>query len=128
MLVLIGTLVTAVSSFYFGSKAPSAAAVPAADGTRAAAPIVRSITPPAALTRGSNETQIEIAGDNLNNIMEARASFDANQVLASDVVSNANVVRCKFKIEASMPAGQWDIVVADVVGRQAKLPAALTVT
>ncbi len=122
LLVLIGTLVTAVSSFYFGAKAGAGSSPVAVQP----APAIRSITPNT-LARGG-PMPFEIAGDNLLAVTDVKIVSGATQVLATGVTSNANVVHCQLTVAAAMPAGPWDVIVSDRAGNQGKLAGGLTVT
>lgn len=124
LLVMIGTLVTAVASFYFGSRV-AAASPPLAESARAA-PSLRSASPnPLAI---SDSARLEIAGDNLDLIKEAKLVLGSEQIIATNVTKNASIVKCDLKLDASLSKGPWDVVVVDGTGKQAKLPAALTLS
>ncbi len=121
LLVLIGTLVTAVASFYFGSRASASAA--GADAPRAA-PEIRGIDPQR-VTAGAT-SPLEIRGDRLDLVKEVKIVFGSNQVVASDVVSNASTVRCQLELPLDA-VGTWDVIVTDGIGRTSRLPSALTI-
>ena len=124
LLVMIGTLVTSVASFYFGSKVASSGQV--TDGTRSP-PSIRSVSPKTH-SRDGALFLFEITGDNLDLVKEAKIVQGGKQVVTSDVTSNASLVRCQLKLTPDLPEGTWDVIVTDGTGRQAKLPAVLTVT
>lgn len=124
LLVLLGTLVTAVSSFYFGSKA--AAAAPPQD-TPGSAPSLRSISP-STMARGAGPLSFMITGDNLDLVKEIKLAQGSNQILATNVTSNASVAKGELTVPAGAPTGAWEVIVADGRGRQARLPAAFTIT
>jgi hypothetical protein len=127
VLVLIGTLVTAVASFYFASRATSSD-VPAS-GVSRSAPEIRGVAP-ASQTREAAGTTFDLVinGDRLDLVKEVKVVSGANQILANDVVSNASTVRCKLQLGPDVPTGAWDVIVTDGIGRTATLPAALTIT
>ena len=122
LLVMIGTLVTSVASFYFGSRV-AAASTPLAESAKSA-PSLRSASPNPLPV--SESAHLEIAGDNLDLIKEAKLVLGSKQIIASNVTSNASIVKCDLKLDASLSKGPWDVVVVDGAGKQAKLPAALT--
>jgi len=128
VLVLIGTLVTAVASFYFASRLTTADGAPAA-GVPRSAPEIRGITPQSQ-TRGAAGATFEFAidGDSLDLVKEAKIVSGSNQIVATDVISNASTVRCKLELGPNVPTGTWDVIVTDGVGRTAALRAALTIT
>jgi hypothetical protein len=128
VLVLIGTLVTAVASFYFASRVTTADGAPAG-GVPRSAPEIRGITPQSQ-TRGAAGAKFEFAidGDRLDLVKEAKIVSGSNQIVATDVVSNASTVRCTLELSPDVPTGTWDVIVTDGVGRTATLRAALTIT
>lgn len=124
VLVLIGTLVTAVASFYFGSKTAAPATQPDTSGSP---PSLRSISP-STMTRGSGPVAFTITGDNLDLVKEIKVAQGSNQIVASNVTSNASVAKGELTLPANTPTGAWEVIVADGRGRQAKLAAAFTIT
>jgi hypothetical protein len=121
VLVLIGTLVTAVASFYFASRVTTADGAPAA-GVPRSGPEIRGITPQSQ-TRGAAGATFEFAidGDRLDLVKEAKIASGSNQIVATDVISNASTVRCKLELGPNVPTGTWDVIVTDGVGRTAAL-------
>jgi hypothetical protein len=123
LLVLIGTLVTSVASFYFGAKAASGASPPPAGP----APAPKAVSPPARGARGST-VPIEITGGSLQLVDKVRLAKDSAQVVCTNVFSNANVVRCNAPLDAGLATGSWDVIVTDTTGMEAKLPGAFTIS
>jgi hypothetical protein len=122
LLVLIGTLVTAVSSFYFGSKAAGSNA----ESPSGSAPVVNSVTPSTLSPKDASKPQeVQISGDNLDLIKEIKAVHEGRHIVATDVTSSGSTAKCKFDFKDA-PSGQWDIVVTDTSGRQGKAAKALT--
>jgi hypothetical protein len=121
LLVLVGTLVTSVSSFYFGARAAVSGVV---DVSRPA-PEIRGIDPPR-LTAGGTYP-LEVKGDRLDLVKEVKIVSGANQIVASDVVSNASTVRCQLAVPADA-TGIWDVIVTDGSGKTSTLPGVLTIT
>jgi hypothetical protein len=124
LLVLIGTLVTAVASFYFGSKA-------VADAHEA----VIGINLPPSLT-GIDPTTLEpgpnrplnILGNNLNSVKQAQLNLQGSQpISAFSVTSNDNRVSAALSIPSGTPSGPWDVIVSDGQGRSDRLSGVLTI-
>jgi hypothetical protein len=120
LLVLIGTLVTAVASFYFGAKAVSEAR-----------DVVTGIVGPPSLT-GMEQSKLPpgqqtlcLFGANLNGIKQVQITSGDYQVSATSVTSNDNRVEAAVLIPADV-SDDWDVEVSDGAGRSAKLPKALT--
>ena len=126
LLVLVGTLVTSVSSFYFGTRAAGSGA--AAGDVPRAGPEIRGINPTTQPRGGVGPFDMDIAGDRLDLIKEVKIVSASNQIVATDVVSNASSIKCRLQLGPNVPAGAWDVIVTDGVGRTARLPNALTVT
>lgn len=125
LLAIIGTLVTAVSSFYFGSKTAIASQSGPDKAGGGATPAIRSINP-SKVIRGVL-TKLEITGDGLDTVKEVKAVSNDRQVLATDVTSSASGVKCSLAMDLSAPTGAWDIVVSDGTGKTAKLSGGLFV-
>ncbi|SAL85992.1 hypothetical protein AWB68_07871 [Caballeronia choica] len=126
LLVLIGTLVTAVSSFYFGAKTASAATT--STEKPKGAPTIRAMKPNVISLAGAPQTHdLEIVGDNLNAIKSVKVVRGKDQILGTNVVSNDMVVRCQIPVTADTALGQWDLMIIDGSSRQATLQNAITV-
>jgi hypothetical protein len=124
LITLIGTLVTSVASFYFGSK--SAAPITVATGMKPTGPSVRGVTP-STLARGAG-ADLEIAGESLDLVKEAKITLGRQQIVASNVTSNASVVKCHLDVPAGVQTGAWTMTVTDGLGQKAELPNSFTVT
>lgn len=125
LLVLLGTLVTSIASFYFGAKAGAARA----SGEESAPPasLIRGISPATRKADGS-AADTEITGDNLALVKEVKIVSGDKQILATDVLSNDSLIKCKLAVSAGSPAGAWDVIVTDSDGNTSKLASGLTVT
>lgn len=122
LLVMIGTLMTSVTSFYFATKSLGGSGT-----TNPPRPNVTSVRPPAG-TRGT-DLQLEISGDNLDQIKEVKATQGNKQVLATELASGTpSLLKCKLNVPATESAGVWALVVTDKAGQSAQLPNALTLT
>jgi hypothetical protein len=122
LLVMIGTLVTSVASFYFGAKTAITSAS-ASTPTTPSAPRIRNISPSTS-TRGVPFV-LTIAGDNLDLVKEAKLTLAGSQITGADLTSNASAAKCTFVMPATAQSGAWDVSVTDGLGRQATLPAAV---
>jgi hypothetical protein len=138
MLVLLGTLATAVASFYFGAKtSTSATAVGAAaarTGDSQPKPVLRSLTTsPSPLVRNASGHVIfdlHLLGDNLNSVQTVKLVCPGQQplIIKTGVVSNESEVKCSVDFLPTAAAGsKWDIIVVDGAGNSSEpLQSALT--
>ena len=131
MLTLIGTLLTAMTAFYFGTRAVASASQ---TDSPVAPPSLRGIktpSPPSYLlsdaAHGPVTKDLEIIGDNLNSIKQVKIVSHGQQVIATDVVSNDSLVKCKITYDETTPTGKWDVTVVDSNSKTATLPAALDI-
>lgn len=125
LLVLIGTLLTSVTSFYFGSKAAATNTTDAAPAKPV--PKLTSVTPNP-LARAA-PAQITISGSDLERVNDVKLVQGGTQVTATAVTWIAGTLKCDFSLNAGAhPAGAWDVVATDSNGRQGKLSAGLTLT
>src|SRR5262249_45070430 len=79
LLVMIGTLVTSVASFYFGTRASASAA----EGTTKPAPEIRSISP-TTQALGSSFT-LEVVGNNLDDVTDLMVVQGTNHVSGTNI-------------------------------------------
>jgi hypothetical protein len=124
LLVMMGTLVTSIASFYFGTKATL---MQAADGSLKPAPTMRGISPPTH-SKGPTPTAFTITGDNLDTVKEVKFTFGTSQVVASIAPSTSSTLTCNAIIDTPQPSGDWDVIASDAAGRSSKLSHALKVT
>lgn len=124
LLVLVGTLVTSVASFYFGAKAVSEAR-----------DVVSGIVPPPSLVGVAPdkvpvgwEGTLHVMGSNLNQVKEVQIASGSTRITATSVTSNDGRVEAKFAISPDAPTGPWSVRVMDKQGRLGELVAGLTVT
>jgi hypothetical protein len=122
LVAIIGTLVTSVAGFYFGSKT---AGTGQGSGTSSPTPVLRSISPTSAKT-GTGPTAFTLNGDSLNQIANVKIVLGSKSIAGTDVISNEGTV--EFKIDFTGAAvGNWDVIATDAFGKSVKLPGALTV-
>jgi hypothetical protein len=131
MLVLLGTLMTAVTSFYLGAgTATSAAKAGETAKTAGSPPTVSSISP----TSGSNSgplIPLQIMGANLNNITHVKiVRAGAQPIIGTNVHSSPTSVTCDIPVStATAPPGPpWDVVVDDGGTQSFTKQGALTIT
>jgi hypothetical protein len=128
LLVMIGTLMTSVTSFYFAAKPASAvgggtAELPAPASSPAPEPTGVS---PQEGDRGS-PLSLEIAGNHLGDVTSVKLALDDEELAGSGVVASATRVKCVFKLPSGMTAGAWALKVTDKSGRSAELADAITI-
>ncbi|HLH88322.1 MAG TPA: hypothetical protein VKX28_07675 [Xanthobacteraceae bacterium] len=121
LLAILATLVTAVSSFYFGAKTATSGGQDPTHPT----PVIRGVNP-AKVVRGT-APKLELTGDGLDLIKEVKIAFGGRQILATSVLSNASSITCQLAVDADAPVGAWDVIATDGKGAQAKLGGGLTV-
>lgn len=125
LLVLVGTLVTSISSFYFGSKTTIEAKERA--GTTTAPPVTDSLSP-SIYSRGAGVRDFTIQGSSLDRITGMKFSLNGKQIAATDLKPAANQIRFKLDIPPTSEAGVWSVTLIDSrLGEQATA-LALTVT
>jgi len=122
MMTLVGTLMTAVVSFYFGATPKSGSEI-----SRAAPELsgIENGTRPAA----AGPHTLSLAGTNLNSIRTVRVASGANEVEGSNILSSANQVISTLPANAAFAVpGPWDVTVVDDLGRSATKKAWLSFT
>jgi predicted secreted protein len=117
LIVLLGTLVTAVSSFYFGANTV-ASAVAKRD---AVAPPKPSGISPTSLKRDGSPQDITITGDNLANVNDVKIRKDNVTIPAQIKGATATQVNCQIVIKSNQEEGNWDVFVGDGTN-EVKLP------
>lgn len=112
LIVLLGTLVTAVSSFYFGSNAVASANAAAMGQQSKPVPQLTSISPNP-LKPGGDAQTLTLTGSNLGKIADLHLEQKgAADIEATDVTVTDSTVTAKVKIPADS-TGTWDVVVED---------------
>jgi hypothetical protein len=121
LLVMIGTLVTSIASFYFGAKAASANVVPDEPAPSLEASSTMTIA------RGT-KTDLVLKGTGLQGVKAASLTRGSEKVDVADVSSNATEVKGNVTIPSTSQPGTWDLTVTDSRGRTARLGVGVTVT
>jgi hypothetical protein len=129
VMVLLGTLVTSRSSFYFGAKPAAVGVAAAVEGIASAAPTstLTGINPNVRLRDGV-PTTFTILGTNLGTTKAVKIVSGNDEVTATDVASTPTSVTCKLTVDNTLPTGAWDLVLTDASGKVARLDRALTLT
>jgi hypothetical protein len=124
LLVMIGTLMTSVTSFYFAAKTTISTNGGSTD-TSTPAPEPTGVSPQEG-DRGST-LSLDISGHNLGDVTSVKLVLDKDELVATGLVASAGLVKCNVNLPADMKAGSWTVKVADKSGRSAELADALTI-
>ena len=131
LLVLLGTLMTAITSFYLGAgTAVSAAAAAAAQTAADPPPTVSGIKPTLhTIATDGPVIKLQITGSNLNVITRVMIVRAGVQITGTNVASNPTGVTCDIAVSGAItpPGAPWDVVVDDGGSISARLPGALTI-
>jgi len=129
LLVVLGTLMTAITSFYLGAGTATSAAAQTA-GAVMPKPTVTGINPTTySIGKGGPTIHLQVLGSNLNSITQAKIVRGNLQIVGTNVASNPTRVTCDIGVSlgATPPDGAWDVVVDDGASRSVTLPASLTI-
>jgi len=125
LLVLLGTLMTAISSFYLGAGTATSAAAMGQAAT-AAKPTLSGISPTSFAISGGT-LKLDITGAALNIFTNVKIAKGGVQIVGTNVSSNTSHVLCDIDVSKAT-AGSWDVIVDDGGTNSASLPGALTLT
>jgi hypothetical protein len=129
LLVLLGTLMTAVTSFYLGAGTATSAAAGTAQGP---APTLTGIDPIAhSISNDGSPIHLRVMGSNLNPITQVKIVRAGVPVFGINVASSPTGVTCDIPVSTTTtPPGlqPWDVVVDDGASKSATLPGALTIS
>jgi hypothetical protein len=124
LLVLLGTLVTSISSFYFGTRAVvSSVSDQAASGGEMS---LATFSPSSHEASGS-DVPILLTGEGLAGIKTVKLRQGTNEVTATDLEAHDTTVAGKLFIAADMAPGLWDVVAQYGAGSELTLKGALTI-
>jgi hypothetical protein len=104
----IGTLVVAVSGFYFGSTTVSSA-VTAAQSRQASKPAIQKIDPDHGIQ--GQVIDLVITGSELNRTQRVRLVRGNEEMACTDLLSNPTNIKCKLLVSKD-PGDKWDLSVA----------------
>jgi len=131
LITTVGTLVVAISSFYFGSTMTSGAAkkeretiLAAQTGTMVSNPVIKDITPKEG--KKGQEITIEIFGTDFKTAKMVQLIRGSEVMAGTEVLSNATKIQCKILINKE-PDGKWDIIVSNDDDKQARLGEVFTI-
>jgi hypothetical protein len=131
LLVLLGTLMTAITSFYLGAGTATSAVKAGSEAGASAGPVptLSGIKPPShSPSTGGAVLHLEISGANLNSITRVKiVKAGAQPIVATNVKSSPTGIVCELDVSNAI-AGTWDVEVDDGGSKSAKLPGALTIT
>jgi hypothetical protein len=119
MLTLVGTLMTAVISFYFGSAASS----PTAQGETGAQPNPTGASPTTATEEAAQ--LYTITGTRLANVTRIEAIPENG---GSPIVADAKATNAEAKATLKLNKGKWSLHVRTASGAQAAVPVSIDVT
>ena len=126
LIVLLGTLVTAVSSFYFGSSSIAAATKqPGSTG----GPNAKSVKP-TNLDPGGDPQNLTITGTNLANVVSVKLAFQKEEPIladASTIVAGDTSITCKITTSSKSKYGPWTLVVSDSANNDSRVPDGVTI-
>ena len=119
VITLMGTLLTAIVSFYFAARTATDAAA-----TVTSSPALSAVSPVDA-TAGASAT-LTITGTNLQPITKVRLVRE-DVIDATNVVAAAGQVTAVFAVPAAAEKGKWDVVVETADGKSVRLAQAFEV-
>lgn len=132
LLVLLGTLMTAITSFYLGAGTAMSAATAGQTAVLASPPPTVSGIKPAShsIANDGPVIHLEVMGANLNIVTHVKiVRTGAQPVIGTNVGSSPTRVTCDIPVSAATtpPGVPWDVVVDDGGAKSATLPGALTI-
>jgi len=130
LLVLLGTLMTAVTSFYLGAGTVTSAVKAGNEVAAAAAsPDPKGINPKShSIATNGAVLHLEITGTNLGAIKGVKISkAGADAIVGSKVDKNATRVTCDLDVSKAAP-GVWEVEIEDGGSKVIKLTEKLTIT
>jgi hypothetical protein len=121
---VVGTLMTSVVSFYFASRAATSAA-----STPLSTPTLINVAPTQAVKMAEPAVVgVRISGTGLQLAKTVKLQRSGgNTVLATDVSSSEDLIKCDFRIEPTLAEGKYDVVVTNGDGAMAALPGSFDV-
>ena len=129
LLVLLGTLMTAITSFYLGAGTAVSAAAQTTDLVKPK-PTITGVDPITwSISKDGPVIHLKVLGNNLNVITQAKIVRAGVQVIAAGVASSPTRVTGDIGVSevATPPGGPWDVVVDDGASQSATLLSSLTV-
>ena len=127
LLILLGTLMTAITSFYLGAGTATSAASQAANTSM---PTVTGIDPTThSMAKGGATIHLQVLGNNLNVVTHVKIVRGGLQIVGTNVRSNPTSVTCDIAVsqQTTPPDGPWDVVADDGGSKSATFQRALTI-
>jgi hypothetical protein len=128
LLVILGTLMTAITSFYLGAGTATSAVAAGAQTSDTTKPTLSSINPSHHSIATGATIHLEVLGKDLNVITHVKIVRGGVQVIGTNVASNPTKVSCDLAVVPAHIGAPWDVVVDDGGSKSAALPAALTIS
>lgn len=123
LLVLVGTLVTSIASFYFGSRTAIQANERAT--TKIEPPALSGLSP-TVYTRGAGAQDFSLQGSGLDRITGAKFNLNGKQIAATGVKATATQVQFKLDVPEAQEAGVWSLALID--SKLGEQPTSLSLT
>ncbi|WP_271893328.1 hypothetical protein [Candidatus Phyllobacterium onerii] len=129
LLIMLGTLVVSISSFYFGSKATESydRTVPRGTDISNSQPVITSVSPSTLKRAGTAKTML-ILGENLENVQTVVLSSGNASIRGTGVTATVNAVTCDMSLNSDVPEGAWTLSLTDSSGKAINAPQSITVT
>jgi hypothetical protein len=133
MLVLLGTLMTAVTSFYLGAGTATSAAKAGGEAAKESAansPTVTKVDPTSYSLASGPTMKLQLTGSNLDIVSRVKITNAAGVESNGTIVSKtATGLACEIPVTAATtPPGVWDLVVDDGGSKSFTKNDALTIT
>lgn len=124
ILTLVGTLMASVTSFYFAARS----AAPTSATPKPSEPALVDVTPASAAVGAQPvSVPLEISGTDLQLAKTVKLKSGDTTVLATNVVSGDQVIKCVLTMPPGLAAGDYDVVVTNSDDATASLPKAFKV-
>jgi hypothetical protein len=127
LLVLLGTLITSVASFYFGTNAVASAQVATVSALKGGTGDmnVTGVSPPT-IPPTSGQYEIAINGSNLWKVNDVTFRQGKETIVAEIKKVEDNKVTCSVSLKGTELTGKWDVIVSDGTNLK-KLPDGLEI-
>ncbi|MFK0691130.1 hypothetical protein ACFX5Q_23450 [Mesorhizobium sp. IMUNJ 23033] len=128
ILVMLGTLVASISSFYFGSRTAESSGLKGFGTPSAGTETNVSSVSPAMIVRSTTAKSMLIFGQNLGGVQSVSLVNGTNVIRASGVTATPAAVTCDVKVGTDAPAGVWSVSLADAAGKTITASQTIAVT
>lgn len=110
LLVLVGTLVTSISSFYFGSKVASQSSERV---SAAVTPAQIDSLKPDVYPHGTGPQDFVIEGSGLDRITDVKLALNGKRISATITDRTAKTLKFKVDLLGSQPNDKWSMILVD---------------